>query len=120
MCIVTVLLLFLAINGIIVLVLLVLALSVPSASEWISAAAQAEFERIQRGAAMAMNLGLEVHAGHGLDFITAERIAELPEIAELNIGHFLIGEAIYSGLDAAVRTMRASMDRGRARIGGRA
>ncbi len=85
-----------------------------------AAAAQAEFERIQRGAAMAMNLGLEVHAGHGLDFITAERIAELPEIAELNIGHFLIGEAIYSGLDAAVRTMRASMDRGRARIGGRA
>jgi pyridoxine 5-phosphate synthase len=83
-------------------------------------AAQAEFERIQRGAAMAANLGLEVHAGHGLDFITAERIAELPEIAELNIGHFLIGEAIYSGLDAAVRTMRASMDRGRARIGGRA
>jgi pyridoxine 5-phosphate synthase len=85
-----------------------------------AAAAQAEFERIQRGAAMAVNLGLEVHAGHGLDFITAERIAELPEIAELNIGHFLIGEAIYSGLDAAVRTMRASMDRGRARIGGRA
>jgi pyridoxine 5-phosphate synthase len=85
-----------------------------------AAAAQAEFERIQRGAAMAKNLGLEVHAGHGLDFITAERIAELPEIVELNIGHFLIGEAIYSGLDTAVRTMRASMDRGRARIGGQA
>jgi pyridoxine 5-phosphate synthase len=83
-----------------------------------AAAAQTEFERIQRGAAMAKNLGLEVHAGHGLDFITAERIAELPEIVELNIGHFLIGEAIYSGLDAAVRMMRASMDRGRARIGG--
>ena len=82
-----------------------------------AAAAQAEFERIQRGAAMAKNLGLEVHAGHGLDFITAERIAELPEIVELNIGHFLIGEAIYSGLDTAVRTMRASMDRGRTRIG---
>ena len=85
-----------------------------------AAAAQAEFERIQRGAAMAKNLGLEVHAGHGLDFITAERIAELPEIVELNIGHFLIGEAIYSGLDTVVRTMRASMDRGRARIGGQA
>ena len=85
-----------------------------------AAAAQAEFERIQRGAAMAKNLGLEVHAGHGLDFFTAERIAELPEIAELNIGHFLIGEAIYSGLDTVVRTMRASMDRGRARIGAQA
>jgi pyridoxine 5-phosphate synthase len=82
-----------------------------------AAAAQVEFERIQRGAAMAQNLGLEVHAGHGLDFFTAERIAELPEIAELNIGHFLIGEAIYSGLDVVVRTMRASMDRGRARAG---
>jgi pyridoxine 5-phosphate synthase len=82
-----------------------------------AAAAAAEFERIARGAAMARNLGLEVHAGHGLDFITAERIAELPEIAELNIGHFLIGEAIYSGLDAAVRAMRAAMDRGRHRTG---
>jgi pyridoxine 5-phosphate synthase len=81
-----------------------------------AAAAQAEFERIQRGAAMAQNLGLEVHAGHGLDFFTAERIAELPEIVELNIGHFLIGEAIYSGLDVVVRTMRASMDRGRGRV----
>jgi pyridoxine 5-phosphate synthase len=82
-----------------------------------AAAAQAEFERIQRGVAMATNLGLEVHAGHGLDFITAERLAELPEIAELNIGHYLIGEAIYSSLDVAVRTMRGSMDRGRARAG---
>ena len=63
-----------------------------------------EFDRIVRGAAMAKSAGLEVHAGHGLDFITAEKIAELAEIAELNIGHFLIGEAIYVGLDAAVRT----------------
>jgi pyridoxine 5-phosphate synthase len=84
-----------------------------------AAAAEAEFERIKRGAAMAKNLGLEVHAGHGLDFVTAERIAELPEIAELNIGHFLIGEAIYSGLDTVVRTMRAGMERGRGRIGTR-
>jgi pyridoxine 5-phosphate synthase len=82
-----------------------------------AAAAAAEFERIVRGAAMAKNAGLEVHAGHGLDFFTAERIAELPEIAELNIGHFLIGEAIYAGLDSVVRTMRAAMDRGRNRIG---
>jgi pyridoxine 5-phosphate synthase len=82
-----------------------------------AAAAAAEFERIVLGARMAKNAGLEVHAGHGLDVITAERIAELPEIAELNIGHFLIGEAIYAGLDAVVRTMRAAMDRGRNRIG---
>jgi pyridoxine 5-phosphate synthase len=80
-----------------------------------AAAAEAEFDRITRGAATARKMGLEVHAGHGLDYFSAERIAELPEIAELNIGHFLIGEAIYSGLDAAVRAMRAAMDRGRQR-----
>jgi pyridoxine 5-phosphate synthase len=84
-----------------------------------AAAAQAEFERITRGAAMAKTLGLEVHAGHGLDFVTAERIAQLPEIAELNIGHFLISEAIYSGLETVVRAMRASMDRGRGLVGTR-
>ena len=80
------------------------------------AAAAAEFERIVRGAALAKSAGLEVHAGHGLDFITAERIAALPEIVELNIGHFLIGEAVFDGLAEAVRRMRAAMDRGRARI----
>ena len=69
-----------------------------------------------RGAALAKSAGLEVHAGHGLDFITAERIAALPEIVELNIGHFLIGEAVFDGLAEAVRRMRAAMDRGRARI----
>lgn len=79
-----------------------------------AAAANAEFERITRAAALARSAGLEVHAGHGLDFMTAEQIARLPEIAELNIGHFLIGEAIFDGLGAAVRRMRAAMDRGRA------
>jgi pyridoxine 5-phosphate synthase len=78
----------------------------------------AEFARIAGGATLAAGLGLEVHAGHGLDFLTAEEIATLPEIAELNIGHFLIGEAIFEGLDPAVRRMRAAMDRGRARRGG--
>jgi pyridoxine 5-phosphate synthase len=77
------------------------------------AAAAAEFERIGRAAVQAKNAGLEVHAGHGLDYVTAEKIAGLGEIAELNIGHFLIGEAIFDGLDAAVRAMRAAMDRGR-------
>jgi pyridoxine 5-phosphate synthase len=80
-----------------------------------AATATAEFDRIVRGAAVAKSLGLEVHAGHGLDYITAERIAALPEIAELNIGHFLIGEAIVSGLTKAVQTMRAAIDRGRGR-----
>jgi pyridoxine 5-phosphate synthase len=76
-------------------------------------AAAAEFDRIIRAAAQARASGLEVHAGHGLDFITAEKIAALNEIVELNIGHFLVGEAIFEGLGAAVRQMRAAMDRGR-------
>ncbi len=79
------------------------------------AAAEAEWRRIRDGAMLARRLGLEVHAGHGLNFATAEAIAALPEIVELNIGHFLIGEAVYCGLADAVRTMRAAMDRGRAR-----
>jgi len=81
-----------------------------------SAAAGAEFERIVRGAALAKTAGLEVHAGHGLDYSTAETIAGLAEVVELNIGHFLVGEAILAGLAAAVRSMRAAMDRGRALI----
>src|SRR5580698_3545556 len=80
-----------------------------------AAAAEGEFARIVRGANFARRAGLEVHAGHGLDFITAERIAALPEIAELNIGHFLIGEAIFDGLAATVRRMRSAMDHGRRR-----
>ena len=80
-----------------------------------AAAAEGEFARIVRGADLAKRAGLEVHAGHGLDFITAERIAALPEIAELNIGHFLIGEAIFDGLAATVRRMRSAMDHGRRR-----
>jgi pyridoxine 5-phosphate synthase len=79
-----------------------------------ASAAQAEWQRIRHGAQLARRLGLEVHAGHGLDFETAQAIAALPEIVELNIGHFLIGEAVSSGLADAVRAMRAAMDRGRA------
>jgi len=82
-----------------------------------SARAAAEWERIRSGAATARNAGLEVHAGHGLDYRTAEQIAALPQIVELNIGHFLVGEAIMVGLPEAVRTMRAAMARGRANIG---
>jgi pyridoxine 5-phosphate synthase len=79
-------------------------------------AAPAEWERIQDGARLARRLGLEVHAGHGLDYTTAETIAMLPEIVELNIGHFLVGEAIHVGLPQSVRSMRAAMDRGRAKV----
>ena len=81
-----------------------------------TAAAQAEWQRIQDGARLARRLGLEVHAGHGLNYATAETIAALPEIVELNIGHFLVGEAISTGLAQAVRSMRAAMDRGRAKV----
>jgi pyridoxine 5-phosphate synthase len=79
------------------------------------AAADHEWRRIVEGAKLARSLGLEVHAGHGLDYATAETIASLPEIVELNIGHFLIGEAVFTSLAASVKVMRAAMDRGRAR-----
>jgi pyridoxine 5-phosphate synthase len=77
--------------------------------------AEAEFARIREGAALAKDLGLEVHAGHGLDYASAEMIATLPQIVELNIGHFLVGAAVISGLGDSVRRMRAAMDRGRAK-----
>jgi pyridoxine 5-phosphate synthase len=79
------------------------------------AVAAGEFARIARGATLAAQAGLEVHAGHGLDFLSAEEIATLPRIVELNIGHFLISDAIFEGLDASVRKMRAAMERGRMR-----
>lgn len=78
--------------------------------------AEAEWELIRAGAMRANQLGLEVHAGHGLDYRTAEMIAALPEIVELNIGHFLVGESVFEGLDEAIRAMRLAMDRGRARV----
>jgi pyridoxine 5-phosphate synthase len=80
-----------------------------------SRAAEAEWQRIRDGARRARGLGLEVHAGHGLDYASAETIAALPEIVELNIGHYLVGEAIFTGLTETIRTMRAAMQRGRAR-----
>jgi pyridoxine 5-phosphate synthase len=79
------------------------------------ATADAEWERIGAGASLGKRLGLEIHAGHGLDYASAEAIAGLPEIVELNIGHFLVGEAVFAGFAEAIRTMRAAMDRGRAR-----
>ncbi|MEM6422378.1 MAG: pyridoxine 5'-phosphate synthase [Pseudomonadota bacterium] len=73
----------------------------------------AELTRLNEMSAFAHHLGLEVHAGHGLTFDTAGPVAAFPEVVELNIGHFLIGEAIFSGLDSAIRRMRDVMDRAR-------
>ena len=79
-----------------------------------AALAEREFSRVKHAAAFAATLGLEAHAGHGLDYDTARRVAALPQIVELNIGHFLIGEAVFVGLREAIRLMRAAMDEGRA------
>ncbi len=80
-----------------------------------TAKAEAEWQRIVAGVKLAKAAGLEVHAGHGLDYATAETIAALPEIMELNIGYYMIGEALFVGLAETVRSMRAAMDRGRSR-----
>ena len=76
-----------------------------------------EFARLKAAAEHGARLGLEVHAGHGLTFDTARMVAAIPEVVELNIGHFLICEAVFMGLDEAVRAMRRAMDEGRAGVG---
>ncbi|MEO0729699.1 MAG: pyridoxine 5'-phosphate synthase [Pseudomonadota bacterium] len=76
-------------------------------------ASQSEISRIADGAAHAAARGLEVHAGHGLTFNTVAPIAAIPEVVELNIGHFLMGEAIFTGLHGAVAHMRALMSSAR-------
>ena len=73
-----------------------------------------ELTRLTRAAADAAARGLEVHAGHGLTFENVAPVAAIPEVAELNIGHFLIGEAIFTGLEVAVHAMRTAMDAARA------
>ncbi|HZH12499.1 MAG TPA: pyridoxine 5'-phosphate synthase [Microvirga sp.] len=75
-----------------------------------------ELERLRRAAAHGSRIGLEIHAGHGLDLNSVRPVAAIPQIVELNIGHSLIGEAIFMGLDEAVRAMRAAMDEGRAQV----
>ena len=77
-------------------------------------ARERELERIVKAAAHAEAFGLECHAGHGLSYETVGPVAAIPTIVELNIGHFLIGEAIFSGLDSAIKRMRAAMDKARA------
>lgn len=77
-------------------------------------------QQLRESAEFGASLGLELHAGHGLGFDTVGPVAAIPQICELNIGHFLVGEAIFSGLDAAIRRMRALMDAVRAKSNGRA
>jgi len=74
-----------------------------------------ELEKIEKAVLHAHDLGLECHAGHGLTYDTVGPVAAMPTIAELNIGHFLIGEAIFSGLESAMTRMRAAMDSARSR-----
>lgn len=73
----------------------------------------AELRRLSDAAALAAKNGIEVHAGHGLTFDNVGPIAAIPQVRELNIGHFLIGEALFVGLDGAVRRMREDMDAAR-------
>ena len=77
--------------------------------------AGAEHARLVRAAAHGRAIGLEVHAGHGLDYETAEILATAPEFVEFNIGHFLVGEAVFVGFAQSIARMREAMDRGRAR-----
>lgn len=81
---------------------------------------EAELARIVHAADYAADLGLEVHAGHGLTFDTVSPVAAIPGIVELNIGHFLVGEAIFSGLNSAITRMRSLMDKARAAATGSA
>lgn len=76
--------------------------------------AEAELDRIRACAKEAVRLGIEPQAGHGITYDTVKPVAAIPELMELNIGHFLIGEAVFVGLDVAVRKMRALMDEARA------
>jgi pyridoxine 5-phosphate synthase len=73
----------------------------------------AELTRVREAAAVGAALGLEIHAGHGLSYESVGQIAAIPEIVELNIGHFLVGEAIFIGLDETIRAMRAAIDAAR-------
>ena len=79
--------------------------------------ADVELAALSKGAALAHSLGLEVHAGHGLTFDNVAPVAAIPQVRELNIGHFLIGEAIFLGLGPAIEEMRRRMDQARQRRG---
>ena len=76
----------------------------------------AELEKIREAAALGDQIGLEIHAGHGLTFMNVQPVAAIPEIVELNIGHFLVGEAVFMGLAEAIKEMKKLMQD--ARTGG--
>ena len=82
-------------------------------TEGATAARDAELQALREGAALAHSLGLEVHAGHGLTFDTVGPVAAIPELAELNIGHFLIAESVFLGLAGAIGEMRRKMQQAR-------
>ncbi len=84
-----------------------------AAAEGDDASAERQLRRLEEAARYGASIGLEVHAGHGLAYDTVKPVAAIPEFAELNIGHFLIGEAIFVGLEESVRAMRALMDEAR-------
>ncbi len=86
--------------------------------DWAGARTKAELARLVTAAKACAELGLECHAGHGLTFDTVAPVAAIPQVMELNIGHFLIGEAIFCGLDASIKRMRSLMDQARAEAGG--
>ncbi len=77
---------------------------------------EAQLTRLQIAAAHAAKIGLECHAGHGLGFDTVKPVAAIPTLVELNIGHFLVGEAIFTGFESAIRQMRVAMDEARSPI----
>ena len=83
-----------------------------------SAARASELRRLEEAAAYAETLGLECHAGHGLTFDTVGDVAAIPTLVELNIGHFLVGEAIFGGFESAIKRMRSLMDKARAEATG--
>ena len=81
------------------------------------AARAAELDRLRRGAELCESLGMEVHAGHGLTYDTVIPMAAIPQFTEFNIGHFLIGEAIFTGLEDSIQKMKGLMEQGRASCG---
>ena len=83
-----------------------------------SAVQASELRRLEEAAAYAETLGLECHAGHGLTFDTVGDVAAIPTLVELNIGHFLVGEAIFGGFESAIKRMRSLMDKARAEATG--
>ncbi|MDE0150635.1 MAG: pyridoxine 5'-phosphate synthase [Rhodospirillaceae bacterium] len=83
-----------------------------------AAARARELRRLEEAAAHAERLGLECHAGHGLTFDTVGDVAAIPTLVELNIGHFLVGEAIFGGFESAIKRMRSLMDKARAEATG--